>query len=429
MGDTSRGITEDLGRSGDRNSTSSYMERQALVSSADKDVDSRSDTFSAEGRPAGSATFGEASPQLGDAAATSLAAIRQTLVNQGFSEEVANRVARNVRGSSLAIYDNKWKIFVKYCQSKDRDPVKVDLQFVADFFNWLFTEKKLTVSTIKGYRTAIGRVLIKINGLDLSQGDIVRDLITNFGIHRPVKERILPKWDLSIVLNRLQGPPYEPLVSASITHVTWKTAFLILLASGARRGEVHALEYNTIIKAQDGKSWIVKPDPKFVAKNHVLSTGKGEFKGIKLYKLKALAKDDQINDSLCPVRMLNWYLHKTSARRGQHRQLFITCNRTGLVKPAHKNTLSAWIKKLIADAYQAAGSEVSSLVHRSTHEIRAVAASYAAFSNVSIEEILMECRWAQPSTFAKYYLRRVSGDSQGFKVLLPLQMAGAIIQH
>jgi integrase len=304
------------------------------------------------------------------------------------------------------------------------DPAVITIPQVADFLNYLFEQKELSLSTIKGYRSAISRVLSKVNGIDISASPVIKDLITNFQVNRPFTERSLPRWDLNLVLDSLTRPPYEPLLSSSLSFLSRKTAFLLLLASGARRGEIHALEHKSIIKTQD--AWFVKTDPKFVAKNCDPASGKRMFKGIKILKLPV--EQGEIN-TLCPVRCLKWYLHKTSERRGAIAQLFITCNIKGTVTPIHKNTLTSWIKKVIADAHGAAGQESVSLVHRSVHEIRAVSSSYAAFGNVSLENILEQCRWASSTTFAKHYLRRVSGDSEGLKMLLPLQLAGALIKQ
>jgi hypothetical protein len=351
--------------------------------------------------------------------------IRTTLIAQGFSHEVASKVAKNVRESSLLIYDSKWKSFCSYCKLNDIDPSIITIAQVADYLNHLFN-LGLAVSTIKGYRTAIARVLVKVNGLDISTNSIIKDLIANFNVSRPFVARSLPKWDLCLVLESLGRPPYEPLISASFAAVARKTAFLILLASGARRGEVHALEHDSIIKKLDGSAWILQPEPRFVAKNHDTLTGKRKFKGIEIVKLPAQEGQGNV---LCPLRALKWYLHMSSGKRGGIQQLFITCNARGVIAPAHRNTLTSWIKKVIADAHGAAGPEATSLVHRAVHEIRAVSASYAVFGNVSLEKVLEQCRWSSSSTFAKHYLRKVSGESQGLRMLLPLQVAGALLKQ
>ena len=177
---------------------------------------------------------------------------------------------------------------------------------MAEFLNWLFEVKKLSVSTIKGYRSAIARVMKRSMGVDIFQDNVLSDLIANFHIERPFCPVTLPKWDLNIVLNSLSKAPYEPIISSSLVYLARKTAFLLLLSSGARRGEIHALDSSAIIREAHGNIWWLKPNIKFMAKNFNPATGRGKFEGFKITKLKKLAKDDRLDDCLCPVRALHW---------------------------------------------------------------------------------------------------------------------------
>jgi integrase len=342
-------------------------------------------------------------------------------MDKGFSEEVADRAAKNVRESSLKVYESKWKIFCDWCEDNLLDPQEVSAVDVADFLVYLFQVKGFQVSTIKGYRSAIARVLKRSAGIDLGQDQVLSDLMANFQQARPFASTQFPKWDLVLVLNSLSRHPYEPIKTADFEHLSRKTAFLLLLASGCRRGELHALEVSTIIRQTDGKVWWLKPNPRFMAKNFNPATGKGRFNGFKITKLSELANDVNTDDSLCPVRALHWYVHRSKAKRGQVGQLFITCNRKGQARGVHKNTISSWVKRTIVEAYKQ--EENHEVKGRMTHEIRALSASFAFSNNINIEDILASCRWSSFSTFARHYLRDVSGMNEGACVLLPLQMA------
>ena len=48
----------------------------------------------------------------------------------------------------------------------------------------------------------------------------------------------MPRWSLNLVLEYLKGNHFEPLESANLTMLTRKALFLILLASGRRKGEI-----------------------------------------------------------------------------------------------------------------------------------------------------------------------------------------------
>jgi hypothetical protein len=55
---------------------------------------------------------------------------------------------------------------------------------------------------------------------------------------RPKQKRLVPQWDLGLVLSALKLPPFEPATEVDIKFVSYKCCFL--LASG-RRSEIHAL--------------------------------------------------------------------------------------------------------------------------------------------------------------------------------------------
>ena len=70
--------------------------------------------------------------------------------------------------------------------------------------------------------------------------------------------RNLPKWNLSDVLNELTKAPFEPLKDTDLKHLTLKIAFLLALASGKHRSEVHARVAN---KVSNLGQWEQSPPP------------------------------------------------------------------------------------------------------------------------------------------------------------------------
>lgn len=55
----------------------------------------------------------------------------------------------------------------------------------------------------------------------------------------------VPSWDLSVVLDDLTGPPFEPLVSASERILTLKTVLLLALTSLKRIRDLQAMLVST----------------------------------------------------------------------------------------------------------------------------------------------------------------------------------------
>ncbi len=106
---------------------------------------------------------------------------------------------------------------------------------------------ELEISTIQAYRAAFSRVVKLTGGRDISEDPHLNALISNFSIERPFKRKNYPCWDLIKVLKSLMEEPYEPLTTTSLANITRKTVFLLFLASGLRRNELHAIAVNKTI--------------------------------------------------------------------------------------------------------------------------------------------------------------------------------------
>jgi hypothetical protein len=98
--------------------------------------------------------------------------------------------------------------------------------------------------------------------------------VNNFTLERPKTVQLFPKWSLDVVLDFLNGEPFEPLEQASLKHLTWKTVFLVTLATAGRVSEVHALSarWDCLGFNQDG-SVSVLTTPGFLAKNRLPEWG------------------------------------------------------------------------------------------------------------------------------------------------------------
>ena len=109
----------------------------------------------------------------------------------------------------------------------------------ADFLLHLFENQRLQPGTIEGYRSAIADKLGN-DPVQINHNKELTRLMDSFHRDRPKKSRGVPAWNLALVLHQLTKPPFEPLRNASLKHLTFKTVFLLALASGKRRSEIHA---------------------------------------------------------------------------------------------------------------------------------------------------------------------------------------------
>ena len=128
------------------------------------------------------------------------------LQNQGFSAEVADRIAAPQRLSTRAIYASKWTVFERWCIEQQVDFRAPSIKHIYDFMCFLFNEKDRRPSTIEGYRTAIADTLGNAP-LDISNNAEIARLIASFHRDKPKSTRNLPQWDLSLVLHQLKHLP------------------------------------------------------------------------------------------------------------------------------------------------------------------------------------------------------------------------------
>ena len=161
------------------------------------------------------------------------------LQEHGFSAEVAERIAAPQRLSTRSIYASKWTVFQRWCTDTQVDFRNPSIGDICNFFWYLFNDLNRCPSTIEGYRTAIADTLGNTKQNISTNTEIAR-LIASFHRDKPKNSRPIPKWNLSLVLQRLNQPPFEPQEEAGLKFLTWKTVFLLALASGKRRSEIHA---------------------------------------------------------------------------------------------------------------------------------------------------------------------------------------------
>ena len=196
------------------------------------------------------------------------------------------------------------------------------------------------------------------------------------------------------------------MASVDLSLLTYKTVFLLSLATGARRGEIHALDRSLLRWSSDGKDVFLRPRVGFVSKTQVARDPSTALTGFWVKSLSATMDRSEPDRSLCPVRALRFYLARTESSRAGRKPLFLPLRATesGTLSP---NTISAWIRKTISLAYQIAGKdeELARLHSLRAHETRALSSSWDALRNTSVRDIMDACRWRSHNTFTSFYLR------------------------
>lgn len=105
-------------------------------------------------------------------------------------------------------------------------------------------DKGRVISTMKFYLAAISACHLGDNRKTISQHTHMQVYERCARLNRVSKPLILP-WDLSMVLNALSPPPFEPVDGIDLKLLSLKTALLLALSTAKRFSELHALSGNS----------------------------------------------------------------------------------------------------------------------------------------------------------------------------------------
>jgi len=161
----------------------------------------------------------------------------------------------------------------------------------------------------------------------------------------------LPPWDLQLVLQGLTGPLFEPMAVAPLKFVTLKTVFLLGLASGSRRSEIHAWTKRGVRFSADKKSVYLAACSTFLAKNQSASVASTHFEPVVVPALAHTLERTLSDRTLCPIRALKYYTDRSESVRKDQQKLFVSF-KAGFVQEIRPATISSWLKTTIKLAYE-----------------------------------------------------------------------------
>ena len=170
---------------------------------------------------------------------------------------------------------------------------------VSDFFMYLYPDLNRRPSTIDGYRTDI------VDTLGPMGHHIAQSYSPAFLGIVPKVPGIFLSGTFSVVLNELTKAPFEPMKDTDLKHLTLKTAFLLALASGKRRSEIHAWVANKVSNLGQWEKVALFPSSDFIAKNPLAREGSQSVSPVTIPALTTIV-DRQFKEdrTLCPVRAL-----------------------------------------------------------------------------------------------------------------------------
>ena len=331
------------------------------------------------------------------------------------------------RASTKSVYASHWKAWFRWCASQGIDATHPTHMQLANHLSAAALNSGLSAPALRVRRSAILTTCRQVDPSHVIPLAVSTDVIRAVKLRRARQKFRIPAWDLRLVLQFLTGPRYEPLESASLADLTHKTAFLLLLASGRRASEIHALSglAPDTRRERDG-SFTLNFLPDFLAKNQ---SPDEPSPSLHIRPLSHIASDEDGDYRLCPVRALKEYLKRTKSRRqGALRRLFlpVTASRH---KDVIRSTFSRWVSGVIKKAYATlAPQDVAAvpslpgsagegggvranlipLTQARVHEIRAWSTTLAAVHSSRLEDILRAAYWKSANVFVDFYLRDVS---------------------
>ncbi|XP_053090988.1 uncharacterized protein LOC128318536 [Pangasianodon hypophthalmus] len=342
---------------------------------------------------------GPSSPPPGAVEAVGVASEGAQLRASGLSTEVVETILQSRAPSTRKLYALKWKLFTSWCGDRRLDPVHCPVGTVLEFLQARLSTG-LTHSTLKVYVAAIAACHAPLDGQSVGRHPwVTRFLRGALRIRPPARSRV-PSWDLAVVLEALCKPPFEPIEEISDRLLTLKTAFLLAISSLRRVGDLQALSVapSYLDFAPGLAKAFLYPRAGYVPK--VPSSAPRPVVLQAFCPPPFREPDHRKLNCTCPVRALDAYVHRTALWRKAD-QLLVCFGPPKRGFPASKQTLSRWIVESISLAFKSSG--LPSPLGVKAHSTRAVAASKAFLTGVSLQDICNAAGWSTPLTFARFY--------------------------
>ena len=341
-----------------------------------------------------------------------VALIRDILKSHRIPDTVVDMAADPLRDSSSHVYNSHWKAFAIWANEKGLHPKDLSFFTLAEYLVHLFSLNK-KVNTILVHKASISSVLKLLNPSTTLQETTLQNVIRRMTLLRPREQEVLPRWHLSVVLKGLMKPPFTINGSdrqLSLELLSYKTAFLVALASGARGSELvalsrasHNLDFSML--PSGAKQVSIRMVPKFIPKNQrpEVIPEPIVFPGM----AHLFPKDPE--RLLCPVRALGLYIVR-SAERAQTdplEKLFVHFTPNTQLFTTH---FRRWVAETIRLTYE--NSSQSDLPKIKAHDVRGISASIAYYRNTPLKELCSLIGWKSSNVFVRHYLRDMASDTE-----------------
>ncbi|XP_045206275.2 uncharacterized protein LOC123558463 [Mercenaria mercenaria] len=375
-------------------SHSPKLAEAALVPSSAKNVDSKTNQITSNSESVDTRQRESNASKSRDIAVDCMATIDRAFRTRGFSENTRKLLAASWRKGTQKDYNCKFRKLNSWCSEQEIDPYTASLTDCAHFLTFLF-DKGLKYKTITGYRSMLSSLLAPVEKFPVGQHRFIIRLLRGIFNQRPPLRKLVPEWDLPLVLGCLKKPPFEPMKEASLKYVTWKTCFLIAITCFRRCSDIQALRLGegNINVQKKGLTFLLAGLSKQDRPNH--------------HSRKIFVPSFPSNKLLDPKRAMTYYLKKTECFRiqGSENELKLFLSVIKPHEPVLSQTISKWLVNVIKFAYKKSNKQLDKVKGHSTHSI---GPSWALFKGASLDQVLDAADWSSETTFIKHYMKNVN---------------------
>lgn len=176
-----------------------------------------------------------------------------------------NTIQASHRPSTSRIYEASWKAFCTWCATSHVDPATAQISDILDFLQ-SGLEKGLSTSTLRRQMAALSTVIRCPPYSSLAHHPLIRGFLHGvMNLCHPTVHRYLT-WDLSLVLQTVMSPPFEPLGSVPLKFLSFKVTFLLAVTSARRISELTALSIRKDLCVFHANTVVLRLDPTFLPK-------------------------------------------------------------------------------------------------------------------------------------------------------------------
>lgn len=159
----------------------------------------------------------------------------------------------------------KWKRFQIWGDSKQVTPTSSSLPLIVDYILDL-KKTGLSLSSVKVHLAAITAFHRKIEGYSIFAHPTTKRFLKSMSNLFPQIRHPTSAWDLNLVLKSLTKPPFKPMVTCSLMHLSMKTAFLVAITLAQRIARIGALMVHPPFTIFLKDKVTLRPHPKFFPK-------------------------------------------------------------------------------------------------------------------------------------------------------------------